>query len=29
MEWCLIKHKIVFMAWYLVKHKDDFTVTLY
>jgi hypothetical protein len=27
MVWCLIKYRIVFMAWNVVKHRDNFTFT--
>jgi len=26
MAWCLIKQWIVYSAWYLVKHRDNFTL---
>jgi hypothetical protein len=26
MAWCLIKQRIVFVAWYLFKYKDNFTL---
>jgi len=28
MEWCLISKVSVFVEWYFVKHRDNFTFTL-
>jgi len=27
MAWCLISNGYIFMAWYIVKHRDNFTFT--
>jgi len=28
MVWCLVKYKIIFLVWYLVKPRGNFTFTI-